>query len=70
MLSAQPVQTFMTKEITVGESPTNKKKRTALAILFGGPSRAGDLSRRDPSTSLFAVSAAGANIYNEGDNRR
>ena len=33
LLSAQPVQTNITEEITVGESPT-QKKRTALAILL------------------------------------
>ena len=37
-------------------------------ILFSGPSRACDFSRRDPLTSLFAVGVAGANLWNEGDN--
>ena len=35
LLSAKPVQTNRTKEITAGASPTTKK-RTALAILFVG----------------------------------
>ena len=70
------MQTNRTKEITVGESPTIKK-RTAYAILFVGhlgletfsgmPSTT-RVSLGDPSTSLFAVGAAGANEQNEGDN--
>ena len=39
LLSAQPVQTNRTEEITVGASPTNKKKRITL-LSACGPSRA------------------------------
>ena len=34
LLSAESVQTNGAEEITVGASPANKKKRTALAILL------------------------------------
>ena len=47
------------------------KKRIALAILFVGHLGLEIcLFKRDPLTSLFAVSAAGANEDNEVNNRR
>lgn len=39
-----------------------------LRFFRAGPQQ--HVSRRDPSTSLFAVGIAGANGWNEGDNRR